>query len=65
MLEQPLVFTGCSSIQIFNSPPSTNTVSEADWGNLPLTEQQLCGFQDAISLHWLPIASRPSAYLEK
>ena len=29
MLEQPLVFTGCSNILFFSSPPSPNTVGEA------------------------------------
>ena len=42
MLEQPLVFTGCSRIQFLNLPLSPDTVSEAAQGNLPLTVQHLC-----------------------
>ena len=47
MLEQPLDFTVCSSIQFFNlcpsliHPPSPNTVSEAARGYLPITVQRL------------------------
>ena len=28
MLEQPLIFTGCSNIQFLNSPPYPNTVKK-------------------------------------
>ena len=45
MLEQPLDFTGCSSIQFFNLPPSPNTVSEASRIYLPLNMQRLCDLQ--------------------
>ena len=39
--EQPLVFTGCSIMHIFNSTPSPNTISEAARGSLPVTVQPL------------------------
>ena len=39
MLEQPLLFIGCSSIQFLNSPPFLNTVSQNTFGTLPLTVQ--------------------------
>ena len=52
MLEQPLDFTGCSSIQFFNSPPSPNTVSEAARGTFPLTVQHLCDLREPMTLHW-------------
>ena len=42
MLEQPLDFIGYSNIQFFDSPPSPDTVSEAAWGYLLLTQQRLC-----------------------
>ena len=48
MLEQPLLFTGCSSIQIFNSPPFLNTVSQDTFGNLALTVQYLCDLRDGV-----------------
>ena len=48
MLEQPLLFTGCSSIQFFNSPPFLNTVSQNTFGTLPLTVQYLCDLRDGI-----------------
>ena len=65
MLEQPLVFTGCSSIQFFNSPHSLNTVSEAAQGNLPLTMQHLCDLGNTMLLHCSPSASHPNPCLGK
>ena len=50
MLEQALVFTGCSSI-FLSSPLSPNTVSETARGRLPLTVQHLCDLPDAMPLH--------------
>ena len=47
MLEQPFIFTVCSSIQFFNSPPSLNTVSAAARGSLTLTVQWLYDLRDA------------------
>ena len=41
MLDEPLLFTGSSSIQFFNSPPFPNTVSQDTFGNLPLSVQYL------------------------
>ena len=46
MLEQLLVFTGCSRIQFFSSPLSLNTDSEAARGSLPLTVQHMCELRD-------------------
>ena len=54
MLEQPLEFTGYSSIQFFNSPPSLiyhsfpNAVSEAVLGYLALNVQHLRDLRDAM-----------------
>ena len=60
MLQQPLDFTGCSSIQFLNSPPSPDTVSEAARDYLPLTVQRLCDLRDAMPRHWSPSASHPT-----
>ena len=60
MLEQPLDFTGCSSIQFLNSPHSPNTVSEVAQGYLPLTVQPLCDLQDAMPRHRSPSATHPT-----
>ena len=72
MLEEPLDFTGCSSIQFFHSPPFPNsppppppppplkTVIEAARGYLPLTVQSLCDLRDAMPRHWSPSASHPT-----
>ena len=61
MFVQPLVFTGCSTIQFFNSPPtSPNTVCEAAGRSLPLTVQLLCDLRDAMSFHWSLSASHPN-----
>ena len=65
MLEQPLDFTGCSSIQFFNSPPSPNTVSEAARGTFPLTVQHLCDLREPMTLHWSASASHTNPYLKK
>ena len=65
MLEQPLDFTGCSSIQFFGSLPSLichpfpKTVSHAAQGYLPLTVQHLCDLQDAMQCYWSPSPSHP------
>ena len=63
MLEQPLVFTGCSSIQFFNLPSSPTAVSQGAWCNLPLTVQHLCDLWDAMPLHWSPSAFHPNSCL--
>ena len=65
MLEQHLGFTDCPSIQVFNSPPSPNTVSEVAQGSLPVTVQQLYDLQDAMPLHWSPSASHSYPYIGK
>ena len=57
MLEKTLVFTGCSSIQFFNSLPSLNTVNEAALCSLPLTVQPLRDLMGATPHHWSPSAS--------
>ena len=46
MLEQSLLFTGCSRIQFFNSPSA-----------LHLTVQPLCVLRDFMPRHWSPSAS--------
>ena len=53
-------FTGCSSIQFYNSPLSPNTVSEAGHGYQPLTLQRLCDLQDITPRHQSPSASHPT-----
>ena len=65
MLEQPLVFTGCSSIQFFNSPPFPNTVSEAAQSSLLLTVPHRCDLQDTMPRHSSPNASHPNPCLGK
>ena len=59
------LFTGCLSIQFFDSPPFPNTVSQAAFGYLPLTVQHLCDLRDAIPHHWSTNASHPTPYLGK
>ena len=54
MLEQPLVFTGSSSIQFFNSPTFPNTVIWATFSTLPLTVQQPYDLQSVMMRHLLP-----------
>ena len=48
MLEQPLLFTGCS-----------NTVNQDTFGTLPLTVQYLCDLLDAMPHQWSPSTSHP------
>ena len=60
MLEQPLLFTGCSSTQFFNSPPFPNTVSKDSFGTLLLTVQYLYDLRDAMPHHWLPSTYHPT-----
>ena len=50
MLEQHLVFIGCSNIQFLNSLPF-RTVSETTQGTLLLTVYHSCDLQDGI-LHY-------------
>ena len=57
MLEQPLLFTGYSSIQFLNSPPFLNIVSRDTFGTLPFAVQYLCDLQGAMPLHWSPCTS--------
>ena len=52
-LEQPLGFTGYSSIR-FNSPPSPNIVGKAAQSSLSLAAQHKCDLRDAMPLHWSP-----------
>ena len=63
MLEQPVLFTGCSRIQFFNARPFPNTVSQDTFGTLPSTLKYLCDLQDTIPLHWSPSAFHPSLTL--
>ena len=58
MLEQ--LFTGCSSIQFFNSPSFLNTVSQDTFGTQPLTVQYLCDLRDAMPRHCSPNTSHPT-----
>ena len=66
MLEPPLLFTGCSRMQFFNSPsslsypPSPNTDSEAAQGYIALTVQHLYDLREAMPRHWLPSAFYPT-----
>ena len=55
ILEQPLLFTGCSSIQFFNLPPFPNTVSWTTIGSFLLTVQSLCELQYTMPHHWSPV----------
>ena len=50
MLEQPLLFTGFSYIQFFNSPSFPNTVSQDTFDILPRTVQCLYDLWDTIDL---------------
>ena len=52
MLEQTIVFSGCSSIQFLIYPPFTNTVSEATWDKLSVTVQHLCNLGDPMLPQW-------------
>ena len=65
MPEQFFVFTGCSTIQFFNSPPYPNTISKATHDSLQLTVQCLCDLWDAMLLHWSPSTSHLSPCLGK
>ena len=56
MLEALLVFSGCSSIQFFNSLPWPNRISDTVGGNIPLTVY-LCDLRETMPLHWSPSAS--------
>ena len=60
MLEQLLVFTGCPSIQFFNSPPFPNTISEVTLGTLPLTVQHPRDLSEAMPHYWSQGTSRPT-----
>ena len=60
ILEQPLVFTGCSSIQFFSLPPFPKTASQVTPGIKPFTVQHLCELWDAMLLHWSPRISLPT-----
>ena len=60
MPEQSLLFTGCSSIQFFNSPPFPNTVTQDTFGTLPLTVQYLCDLKDAMPHHCSLSTSNPT-----
>ena len=51
------LFTGCPSIQFFDSPPFFNTVSQATCGYLLLTEQHMCDLCDVMPCHWSPDTS--------
>ena len=44
MFYQPLLFTRCSSIQLFNSPSFPNTVRQDTYGTLSLTLRYFCYF---------------------
>ena len=57
MLEQPLLFTGWSSIQFFNYSLSQTQSIRTPQDTLSLTVHYLCDLQDAMSLHWSRIAS--------
>ena len=54
-----LLFTGCSSIQVFNSPLLLNTVSRDTFGTLPFTVQYLCDLRGAMPRHWSLSISHP------
>ena len=52
MLEQPLVFSSCSNIQLLVHSPFPNASTEATLGILLLTVPHLCDLRDSISHHW-------------
>ena len=54
MLQQPLVFSTCSNIQLLVHSPFPNTSTEATLGTLLLTVPHLCDLRDSISHHWSP-----------
>ena len=60
MLEQTLLFTGCSSIQFFNSPPFPSTLILDTFGTLALTVQYPSDLCDAMPLPWSPSTSQPA-----
>ena len=61
MLEQPLLFTGCSSIQFFNSPPFPKHRQLGHTLYLtPQCVQPLYNFWDAIPGDWSPSGSHPT-----
>ena len=61
MLEQPLLFTGCSSIQFFNSPPfPEHSQLGYTWYPIHLAVKLLCYLRIAMPRHWSPSASNPT-----
>ena len=67
MLEQALLFTACSNIQFFNSPPfpKQSQLGHA-WYPTPQCVQPLYNFWDAIPGDWSPSGSYstlPSIFL--
>ena len=60
MLEQPLLFTGCSSIQFFNSPPFLkHSQLGHTWYPTPHCAALIFSQRDAIPCHWSPSVSNP------
>ena len=59
----PYFLTGSLSIQFFDSPPFSHTVSQATFGYLLLTVQHLCDLRDAMPHHWSPTASPYSKHV--
>ena len=60
---KPYFLTGCLNIQFFDSPPFSHTVSQATFGYLLHTGQDLCVLRDAMPHHWSPSASPLPTYL--
>ena len=60
MREQPFLFTGCSSIQFFNSLPflKQNRLGQTWYPTHHL--QSLCDLRDTIPGHWSPSACHPT-----
>ena len=53
------LFTGCLSIQFFDSPPfSQHSQLGCVW--LPMTAQHMCDLRDAMPHHCSPSASHPT-----
>ena len=65
MLRQPLLFDWLPEHPVFDSPPFSQTVSQATFGYLLLTVQHLCDLRDAMPHHRSPSASHPTPYLGK
>ena len=64
MFRQPLRFTHwLPKHPVFWFTP--NAVSQATYGYLPLTVQQLCDLRDVMPRHWSLRASHPTPYLGK